>query len=144
MTATSDLHIDVVVHPRPSRVVFNLDHTAFAGGEPIGLKFIRLMRAFYVENDTRLEAIAIFHGAMGYLSLNDAAYDRDQKTSGGNPYKTMIAAEAGQGTRFEVCAQTARENGWVNADFLPEIAVNSGANLRLVQLVQEGFVAIQP
>ena len=41
------------------------------------------------------------------------------------------------GVRFEECGQTARDNGWVNADLLPGVLVNSGANFRIVQLVQD-------
>jgi hypothetical protein len=48
------------------------------------------------------------------------------------------------GVRFEICGQTAHDNTWVNAYFLPGIAVNSGANFRIIQLVQDGFVQIQP
>ena len=48
------------------------------------------------------------------------------------------------GVRFEECGQTARDNGWINSDLLSDVAVNSGANFRIVQLVQEGFVQLQP
>ena len=41
-------------------------------------------------------------------------------------------------------AQTMRDKGWTNADLLPGAKVNSGANFRIVELVQEGFVQIQP
>ena len=35
-------------------------------------------------------------------------------------------------------------NHWVNAALLPGVKVNTGANFRIVQLVQEGFVQLQP
>jgi intracellular sulfur oxidation DsrE/DsrF family protein len=88
--------------------------------------------------------IAIFHGAAGFWALNDAAYNRVRKTRTRNPYAKEIAALQKSGIRFEICGQTAHDNKWVNADFLPGIAVNSGANFRIVQLVQDGFVQIQP
>jgi hypothetical protein len=37
-----------------------------------------------------------------------------------------------------------RDMGWTNADLLPGTKVNTGANFRIVELVQEGFVQIQP
>ena len=49
-----------------------------------------------------------------------------------------------EGIQFEECAETARINGWVNADLLPGVKVNTGANLRIVQLVQDGYVQLQP
>ena len=33
---------------------------------------------------------------------------------------------------------------WVNADLLPGVKVDTGAIGRLIQLVQEGYVQIQP
>ena len=35
-------------------------------------------------------------------------------------------------------------NHWTNADLLPGAKVDSGANFRIIQLVQEGFVQLQP
>ena len=78
------------------------------------------------------------------MLLNDAAYDRARKTTGGNPYKAMIAELQRMGIRFEECGETAHLNGWTNADLLPGVQVNSGAILRFIQLGQQGFVQIHP
>jgi intracellular sulfur oxidation DsrE/DsrF family protein len=48
------------------------------------------------------------------------------------------------GVSMEECGKTMADNGWGNADMLPGIKINTGANFRVVQLVQEGFVQIQP
>lgn len=40
--------------------------------------------------------------------------------------------------------ETMADNHWQNAELLPGIKVNTGANFRIVQLVQEGFVQLQP
>jgi intracellular sulfur oxidation DsrE/DsrF family protein len=80
----------------------------------------------------------------GYILLNDEAYNKARKTTRGNPYKAEIAALQAQGVQFEECGQTARTNGWVNADLLPGVKVDTGATLRLVQLVQDGYVQLQP
>jgi hypothetical protein len=37
-----------------------------------------------------------------------------------------------------------RVNGWLNADVLPGVKLNSGANFRLIELIQQGFVEIHP
>jgi intracellular sulfur oxidation DsrE/DsrF family protein len=37
-----------------------------------------------------------------------------------------------------------KTRGWVNEDLLPGVKVNTGAVSRLIQLVQEGYVQIQP
>lgn len=141
---SSELKIDIPVVLKEARVVFNMDHLAFADGLPIGLGYMKIMSTDFAANHTNWQVVAIFHGAAGYMLLNDQAYDRTRKTTGGNPYKETIAQLQKAGVRFEECGQTARDNNWVNADLLPGVAVNAGANFRIVQLVQEGFVQIQP
>jgi intracellular sulfur oxidation DsrE/DsrF family protein len=142
--AKPDLKIDIDVRLKDAKVVLNLDHVVYAGKEPFGLLYARIMQERFTADRTGWQVIAIFHGAAGFWALNDAAYNRMRKTRTGNPYAKEIAALQKSGIRFEICGQTAHDNKWVNADFLPGIAVNSGANFRIVQLVQDGFVQIQP
>jgi uncharacterized protein len=143
-SAASELRIDVPVQLRPSRVVFNMDHLAFAGDQSIGLNYMRLMLQNYRASNTPIEITAVFHGAAGYMLLNDEAYNRNRRTDRGNPYKEIITGLQRDAVQFEECGQTARANGWGNADLLAGVKVNSGANLRLVQLQQDGWVQIQP
>jgi len=138
------LRIDIPVVLKEAKVVFNMDHLAFAGELPIGLGYMKVMSTEFAAAKVPWSITSIFHGAAGYMMLNDAAYDRVRKTATGNPYKDMVAQLQAAGVRFEECGQTARDNGWVNADLLPGVLVNSGANFRIVQLVQDGFVQIQP
>jgi intracellular sulfur oxidation DsrE/DsrF family protein len=140
----SELKIDVPVPLKASKVVFNMDHLAFAGDQSIGLTYMKLMLQNYKAQQTPLQIIAVFHGAAGYMLLNDAAYNRARRSDKGNPYKETIASLQKEGVAFEECGQTARANGWINSDLLPEVKVNTGANLRLVQLMQDGFVSLQP
>ena len=140
----SALKIDVPVQLKASKVVFNMDHLAFVGDQSIGLMYMKLIVQSYKTSQTPLELIGVFHGAAGYLLLNDAVYNKVRKSEKGNPYKDAIAALQNDGVQFEECGQTARNNGWVNADLLPGVKVNSGANLRLVQLMQDGYIQLQP
>ncbi|MGD9923406.1 MAG: DsrE family protein [Pseudorhodoplanes sp.] len=142
--AGSELKFDIDVRLKTARVVLNLDHLAYAGKEPFGLLYARIMQEQFSADKTDWQVIGIFHGAAGFWSLNDDAYNRVRRTKSGNPYARQIAVLQKGGVQFEVCGQTARDNKWVNADFLPGIAVNSGANFRIIQLVQDGFVQIQP
>ena len=138
------LRIDVPAAAKASKVVFNMDHPAFAGDQPIGLRQMQSMILAYKELKTPLEIIAVFHGAAGYMMLNDEAYNRARKTVNGNPYKQQIVALQQQGVKFEECVHTAEANGWTNSDLLSGVKVNGGATLRLVQLMQDGFVQLQP
>lgn len=142
--APTGLHIDVPVQVKTSKVVFNMDHPSFAGDQSIGLMYMGLMLKNYKATETPLQITAVYHGMAGYMLLNDAAYNKVRKTDRGNPYKDAIAGLQKDGVEFEECGQTARANGWVNSDLLPAVKVNTGANLRIVQLVQDGYVQLQP
>jgi uncharacterized protein len=140
----ASLTIDIPVVLENPKIVLNLDHLAFEGDQPTGIQFLKVMTERFKEQGTDATLIAIFHGAAGYMALDDAAYNRVRKWSGGNPYKAEIAALMAAGVAFEECGQTMRDMGWVNAELIPGIKVNAGANFRIVQLVQDGHVQIQP
>lgn len=142
--AQDSITIDIPVALDNAKVVFNLDHLAFEGDEPTGLSFLRVMTERFKADGTKADIVAIFHGAAGYMALNDAKYDAVRNWSGGNPYAKQIAALMEAGVHFEECGQTMHDMKWTNADLLPGIKVNSGANFRIVQLVQDGYVQIQP
>ncbi|MGD9882481.1 DsrE family protein [Reyranella sp.] len=108
------------------------------------MQFLRIMVPRFRENRTKADIIAIFHGNAGYMLLDDAKYSKVRNWRGGNPYKAQIAQLIQQGVQIEECAETMRLRGWSNADLLPDVKVNAGANFRIVQLVQAGFVQIQP
>ncbi len=138
------LTIDVPVVLKKAYVVMNMDHLAFDGKEPFGLLYMTLMTERFAADKTDWRIVAIFHGPAGYMILNDKAYNRVRKTRTGNPYRAEIEKLQKAGVQFELCGQTALEKKWVNDQLLSGIKVNSGANFRIVQLVQDGYVQIQP
>ena len=138
------MHVDVPVVLKDAKVVFNLDHPAFEGDEPTGLNFMRLMLARFNADHTSARMVGIFHGAIGYMLLDDEAYNRVRGSSHGNPYKDQIAALMAGGVEIEECGETMLANHWRNADLLPGAKVDTGAIIRIVQLVQQGYVQIQP
>jgi intracellular sulfur oxidation DsrE/DsrF family protein len=140
----TSIHVDIPVALKEAKVVFNLDHAAFDGDEPIGLNFLRLMVERFRSANTNAHIVAIFHGPAGYMALDDAEYNRVRHWAGGNPYKEQIAALLRDGVEIEECGQTMVVNQWPNSALLKGVKVNSGANFRIVQLVQEGFVQLQP
>jgi intracellular sulfur oxidation DsrE/DsrF family protein len=139
-----DIHIDIPVVLKEAKVVFNLDQRAFEGDEPTGIQFLRLMVPYFKRTGTNARIVAVFHGNSGYMLLADAAYGRARNWPGGNPYKQQIAALMRDGVEVEECGETMAANKWSNADLLPDIKVITGANYRIIQLVQEGFVQLQP
>jgi intracellular sulfur oxidation DsrE/DsrF family protein len=138
------IRIDVPVVLKQAKVVFNMDHAAFSGDTPIGLKHMTLMLERFKQTGTESSLVAVFHGDAGYMLLNDEAYNAARKTKTGNPYKGMVEDLIKQGVQIEECSVTMKVNMWVNENLLPGVKVDSGALGRIVQLVQEGYVMIQP
>lgn len=138
------IHIDVPVTLKKARAVFNLDHLAFSGDMPVGMKYMGLLAKRFKELNTEGEIIGVFHGDAAYLTLNDQAYNAYRKVNTGNPYKGVMADLLKQGIQIEECAVSMKANNWGNGDLLPGVKVNTGAVGRIIQLVQEGYVQIQP
>jgi intracellular sulfur oxidation DsrE/DsrF family protein len=138
------LTIDIPAKISDAKVVFNISRPAFEGDEPTALSFLRVMSAQFREAGVKGRLIAVFHGGSGYMLLGDAAYNRARKWRGGNPYKDQIAELQALGVEFEECGKTMMDNHWTNRDMLPGVKINAGANFRIVELVQQGFVQLQP
>ena len=94
--------------------------------------------------ETKGNIIGIFHGVAAYLALNDNAFNAYCNVITGNPYKGRIAELLKQGVQIEECSVSMKNHQWGNEDLLPGVKVNNGAVGRLIQLVQEGYIQIQP
>jgi uncharacterized protein len=146
-TETNDrpaLKIDVPVTLKEAKVVMNIGGAAFEGDEPTGLGFLRALTEQFHEVGTTATIIAVFHGPSGYMLLGDDTYARVRHWPAGNPYKEQIAALQRAGVQFEECGKTMADSKWINSDMLPGVKINTGANFRVVELVQQGFVQLQP
>jgi intracellular sulfur oxidation DsrE/DsrF family protein len=138
------IHIDIPVNLKKADVVFNMSQVDFSGDVPTGIKYMQLLAARFKEMGIQGRIIEIFHSHAAYLIVNDKAYNAYRLTETGNPYKKLIMTLMDQGVQIEACAVSMRNNGWSNEDLLPGVKVNAGAIGRLIQLVQEGYVQIQP
>ena len=138
------IRIDVPVELKQAKVVFNMDHAAFGGDTPVGIAHMTMMLDRFKQIGTTWSMVAVFHGDAGYMLLNDETYNAVRKTRSGNPYKAMVANLIKQGAQIEECAVTMRGNKWTNDNLLPGVKVNTGADGRIIQLVQEGYVMLQP
>jgi intracellular sulfur oxidation DsrE/DsrF family protein len=121
-----------------------MDHAAFAGDTPIGLMQMGMMVDRFKQGGTEWKLAGIFHGPAGYMLLNDEAYNLARMTRTGNPYKAAIARLLNEGVLIEECAVSMKANHWTNSNLLPGVKVNSGANFRIVELVQQGYIMLQP
>ncbi len=139
-----EITIDVPVKLQKAKVVFNMDHLAFQGDLPVGVKYMGLFADRMKEQNAPAQIVGVFHGDAGYMLLNDAAYNRARRVSTGNPLKGPMADLIKKGIQLEECAVTMRGNGWSNKDLLPGVKVNTGAVIRLVELQQQGFAEIHP
>jgi intracellular sulfur oxidation DsrE/DsrF family protein len=144
VTTPPEIKIDVPVMLKQAKIVFNMDHAAFSGDMAVGIKHMGLVMDRFKQTGAQLGLVAVFHGDLGYLLLNDDAYNANRKTKTGNPYKGLVDNLIKQGAQIEECAITMKANSWGNENLLPGVKVNTGAIGRIVQLVQDGYVMIQP
>jgi intracellular sulfur oxidation DsrE/DsrF family protein len=142
--AESLIHIDIPVNLKKANVVFNMNQVDFSGDVPTGIKYMELLATRFKEMGTRGKIIGIFHGPAAYMIVNDKAYNAYRLAETGNPYKKLLITLIEQGVQIEACAVSMKNNGWSNEDLLPGVKVNAGAIGRPIQLVQEGYVQIQP
>ena len=138
------IRIDIPVKLERVSVVFNMDHLAFQGDYPVGMKYMHLLAQRLKETGAKGQIVAVFHGEAAYMTLSDRSYNAHRKVSTGNPFKKLIADLVAEGVQVEECAVSMRGNGWTNDDLLPDVKVNTGAVGRLVQLAQQGYAQIQP
>ncbi len=119
--------VDIPITLKQANAVFNMNHLAFAGDTPVGILYMQLLAERYVKDGTKGKIVGVFHGGAAYMTLNNKAY---RHATTGNPYKKAIAELLKQDVQMD--------------DLLPDVKVNAGAVARLIELVQQGYVQIQP
>lgn len=139
-----EVHVDIPVVIKQAKVVFNIGHPVFAGDLPVGINYMHLLAKRFKEMGTKGKIIGVFHGDAAYMVLKDDTYNAYRHVSTGNPYKARIAELIRQGVQIEECAMSMRNHQWGNDDLLSDVKVNTGAVGRVVELVQQGYVQIQP
>ncbi|MBF0509874.1 MAG: DsrE family protein [Deltaproteobacteria bacterium] len=139
-----ELRVDIPVSLKKANVVFDIGRVTFSKDLPVALRFMDIMVNRFKEQGTEGQIIGSFYGDAAYLVLNDQAYNKHRNVTTGNPYKGLITALQAQGVQMEECAMSMKLQKIRNDDLLPGVKVNSGANLRMVQLMQQGFLRLQP
>jgi len=142
MMNAEGISIDTPVALKEAKVVFRIDHVAPGGDNSFALQQIGVLSEKLRQMGADGKVIAVFNGDGGFMLLNDMAYDKVRKTTGGNPYKSMLANLIDKGVEVEECGMTMMREGWGNKQLLAGVRVNTGANLRVIELVQKGFVVL--
>ena len=136
--------VELPVVLEKANVVFDMNHLTFSGDVPVGINSMRLLADRFRDMDTKGRIIGVFHGDAAYLTLNDEAYNIFRKVITGNPYKGLLSGLLKKGVQLEECVVSMKNHAWGNDDLLPEVKVNAWGVGRIIQLVQEGYVQIQP
>ncbi len=136
------LKIDVPVALKEAKVAFRIDRVAPSGDNSFLLQQIGVLREKLHQMGTTAKIVAVFNGDGGFMLLNDMAYNAARKATSGNPYKAAIANLLGKGVEIEECGMTMMREGWTNMQLLPGVKVNSGANLRVIELAQANYVVL--
>lgn len=138
------IKVDIPVSLKKAKVLCDVGHVSFLGDMPFALRYMGGLANAFKEQGTEGQVIGIFYSDATYLVLNDQAYNAHRHVNTGNPYKSLIADLIAQRVQIEVCVNAMKFQRISNEDLLKGVKVNGGANLRMVQLVQEGFVRLQP
>lgn len=138
----SGIVVDVPVVLKEARVAFRIDRVASSGDNTFVLQQIGVLSEKLKQMGTEAKIVAVFNGDGGFMLLNDMAYNQFKKTNTGNPYKMMIGNLISKGVEIEECGMTMMREGWVSAQLLPGTKVNSGANLRVIDLSQKNFTIL--
>ena len=93
---------------------------------------------------TKYTIKAVFHGAMGYMLLNDAAYNKARKSDKGNPFKDAIADLQKSGESSKSVDKRPETTIGRTPICSPVSKLMQEQNLRITQLVQDGYVQLQP
>lgn len=136
--------IDVAVTLSEAKVVFRIDKVPAANGNRFSVQQIAMLSDKFRQTGTHANIVAVFNGDGGFMLLNDMAYNQQQKANTGNPYKAAIANLLAQGVQVEECGMTMMQERWGNNQLLTGVKVNTGANLRIIDLVQKGYVVLNP
>lgn len=136
--------IDVPVNLSEARVVVRIDRDDPKGDNSFALQQIAMLAEKFKQMGTHATIVAVFNGAGGYMLLKDMAYDQARGTNTGNPYKAAVERLLAQGVQVEECGMTMMREKWSNQQMLGGVKVNAGANLRIVELAQKGYVVLNP
>jgi intracellular sulfur oxidation DsrE/DsrF family protein len=142
MSDARRLTIDIPVKMAEVKSVHSIGGLAFEGDLPAALFHLQLITGDIADWGAKSDVITVFHTNAGHVTLHDDAYNAARNIATGNPYKKMVADLVAIGVRIELCGATAKANGWVNADLLPDVKINLDAMARTIELVQQGYVKI--
>lgn len=142
LTQEKALTIDIPVEMDDVKIVFSVASLSFEGDLPAALFHTGLIVDDIADWKAKSQVVVVFHTNAGHVTLHDEAYDKDRNISTGNPYRKLVTDLMRKGVQVELCGATAKAHGWVNADTIPGIKVNTDAMARTTQLVKEGFVKI--
>jgi accessory colonization factor AcfC len=92
-------------------------------------------------NEVHLSAVV--EGDPAYWLLNDAAYRAVRKDERANPNKAAIEALLRMGVSVELCEKSMKAFGFERTDLLPDIKVVPTANLRVIDLEQQGYAQVR-
>jgi intracellular sulfur oxidation DsrE/DsrF family protein len=139
---SNTLHIDIPVVMDQVNAVFSVASLSFEKDLPAALFHMGLIVNDVTDWKAKADIVAVFHTNAGHVTLDDDAYNKERNVFTGNPYRKLVTDLMDRGVRVELCGATAKAYGWVNADTIPGIKINTDAMSRLIQLVQQGFVKI--
>lgn len=133
-------------HEGPIKVVYQITSADMKDGVNEGLFYLRKVHQLYKEagvDPSRLDIKAVFHDDASPHVLTDEAWDKHQKTTGGNPNTAIIEELTALGIDIELCNTRRLSMKWEKSAVHSDVILVSGAYPRLTDLQLLGYAYIK-
>lgn len=130
----------------PIKVVYQITGADMKEGVNKGLFYLKKVHQLYMEagvDPSRLDIKAVFHDDASPHVLTDAAWDKHQKATGGNPNTAIIKELTALGIDIELCNTRRIAMKWEKSDIHPDVILVSGAYPRITDLQLLGSAYIK-
>lgn len=130
----------------PIKVVYQITSSDMKEGVNKGLFYLKKVHQLYMESGvdpSRLDIKAVFHDDASPHVLTDAAWDKHQKATGGNPNTAIIGELAALGIDIELCNTRRLAMKWEKSEIHTDVILVSGAYPRITDLQLLGYAYIK-
>lgn len=118
--------------------VIYIDGVQASGDQPAGLSMLLNLADAYKTFGLKGTITAVFDDEATPVVLEDAAYDTQTGTSGGNPHAQVVAGLVAQGVVFAVCGNDLAGKSLTAENLLPGVKATPRGILLVAQLTRDG------
>lgn len=128
------------------KVVYHINTMEMKDGINKGVYYLTYILDHYSRlgvTDKNLSFIAVFYGDSSTALLKDEFYKKRNGRGGKNPNINALKELVDRGVDIELCGETARMREIKDAELLPNVKVNMGSYVRVIDLQSQGYAYIK-